>query len=220
MSSTQNKTAIIIGATGLVGNQLLDLLLTHPRYEKVKVFHRRSTGVIHQRLEEHIIDFEELSSWKHLLTGDDLYSALGTTLEAAGSEEAQYQVDFHYQHDVARAAFEQGVEQFALISSLGADSTSRFFYPKMKGQLDEAVQKIGFEQLVIMRPSFLKGNRKSARFWESVGIKVADFFSFIPGLRKYKPIKARELARATIAAIHRPENNQIYSGRDIFSLLS
>lgn len=103
MSSAQ-KTAIVLGATGLVGSQLLDLLLNDDRYASVKVFHRRTTGVSHPKLEEHVINFHKMRIWQHLITSDELYSALGTTLKAAGSKEAQYEVDFEYQLDVAKQA--------------------------------------------------------------------------------------------------------------------
>ncbi|MEX2604924.1 MAG: NAD(P)H-binding protein, partial [Gracilimonas sp.] len=154
-----NRTAIVIGATGLVGSQVLDQLLEDKSYQKVKVFHRRSTGVVHPKLEEHIVDFKELDSWKSLIAGDELYSALGTTIKKAGGQEAQYTIDFTYQYETAKAAAENGVKKFALVSSAGANPKSRAFYTKLKGELDEAVKELPFEVTVILRPSILAGNR-------------------------------------------------------------
>ena len=106
------KTAIVIGATGLVGEQLVRQLLEDDRYGTVKVFHRRTTGISHPKLVETVIDFDSPEEWKHLITGDELYSALGTTLKAAGSKEAQYKVDYEYQFQVAKIARENDVPRF------------------------------------------------------------------------------------------------------------
>src|SRR6056297_119067 len=103
-----NKKAIVIGATGLVGSHIVKLLLEDERYSTVKVFHRRSTGLEHKKLDEQIIDFDNMESWRHQLTGDELYSAMGTTIKKAGSKEAQYKIDVTYPLEVARAAASNG----------------------------------------------------------------------------------------------------------------
>ena len=102
----------------MVGSQLLQQLLSDHRYALVKVFHRRSTGVTHEKLEEHVINFHEMRIWKHLITGDELFSALGTTLKAAGSKEAQYEVDYEYQLDVAKHSRENGVFDGLIIDKM------------------------------------------------------------------------------------------------------
>lgn len=198
-----NNTAIVIGATGLVGSEILNLLLEDDRYAKVKVFHRRTTGVRHPKLEEHIIDFEALDKWKHLLTADELYSALGTTLKKAGSQERQYTIDFTYQFETAKAAADNGVENYSLVSSAGANYQSKFFYSRLKGELDEAVKELPFEVITIMRPSILAGDRNENRLGEKVGLFLANIFTKIPGLKKYRPIAGNEVAKGMINSLHK-----------------
>src|ERR1700761_7880367 len=114
------KTAIVIGATGLVGKQLVQQLLKDTRFEQVKIFVRKSTGISNSKLQEHVVDFDQPDTFKRALTGDVLYSALGTTLSAAGSKDAQYKVDYTYQYQVAKTAAANGVKEYVLISAAGS----------------------------------------------------------------------------------------------------
>ena len=133
------KTAILIGATGLVGSHLLKQLLENDQYSKVKVFTRRSTGIIHARLEQHIVDFDEMEKWASRLSGDDLFCCLGTTLKKAGGKETQWQIDYTYQLETAKNAAENGAKAVVLCSSAGANPNSKMFYLKMK--LDDKLSK-------------------------------------------------------------------------------
>ncbi|MBO6522892.1 MAG: NAD(P)H-binding protein [Balneolaceae bacterium] len=218
MKNLQEKTAIIIGATGLVGSHILQLLLSDERYSKVLVFHRRSTGVSHPKLTEHIINFDAIEDWKELLVGNELYSALGTTIKQAGSQEAQWTIDYDYQFEVAKAAAQIGVESYALVSSIGATAETGNFYLKMKGQLDEEVQELGFKKTLIVRPSFLKGERIESRFLEKIGITAAELFTKIPGLKKYKPIHAKQVAQALINGLNDSDSKTMYEGDEVFGL--
>jgi len=185
------KTAIVIGATGLVGSYITLKLLDDSRYSKVKVFVRNSLEVKHPKLEEHIVDFEKLDLWKDEIKGDELYSALGTTIKKAGSKNAQYKIDFTYQYETAKAAAKNGVKSYMLISSAGANYKSSNFYLRMKGNLDEKVQLLNFKKIRIFRPSILVGLRSEKRVGESIGIKIAGLITrIIPALKRYKPIKA------------------------------
>ncbi len=214
-----NKTAVIIGATGLVGSELLHLLLADDQYSVVKVFHRRSTGVNNSKLEEHIINFDELEQWKKHITGDELYSALGTTIKVAGSKEAQFKIDYQYQLDVAKSAFENGIKRYGLVSSLGATQSTKNFYLNMKGQLDDDVQKISFEKLVIARPSLLVGDRKEKRLGEIVTEPLLNLATKLPALKKYKPIHAKQVAQSLINAMNSDSNQAIYEGDELFDLV-
>ncbi len=192
--------AILIGATGLIGKSLLQQLLADASFTSVKVFHRRSTGVQHPKLKEFVIDFDQPESWAKEVTGDVLFSTLGTTLKTAGSQKAQYRVDFTYNHETAKIAAQNGVKCCVLLSSAGANARSSFFYTRTKGELDEAVQALPFQQIRIIRPSVLDGDREEFRLGEKVGIVMGNALGFLPGLRKYRPIKDEVVARAMIQA--------------------
>ena len=215
------KTAIIIGATGLVGNLITRKLLEDNRYEKVKVFVRKSLNINNPKLEEHIVDFDNIALWKNNLSGDEFYSALGTTLKKAGSKDAQYKIDFTYQYEAANAASENGVRKYLLISSLGANSKSNNFYLRMKGNLDEKVRLLSFDRIRIFRPSILVGDRSEKRFGESLGIKIAGTLTkIIPALKKYRPIKASQVAEAMIKSANQnlSDKIKIYNSEEIFVL--
>ena len=215
------KTAIIIGATGLVGNELTKKLLKDDRYSIVKIFVRKSAGITHPKLEEHVVDFEKLEQWKNKITGDELYSAMGTTIKKAGSKEAQYKIDFTYQYKCAKAASENGVEKYLLVSSAGANKKSGNFYLRMKGELDEIVSLLPFKRINIFRPSILAGERKERRRGEEIGTYAIKFLAqIIPPLKKYRPIEAATVAEAMIRAAN--QNNQpnmmIYELEQIFQI--
>lgn len=213
------KTALVIGATGLVGSEVLHQLLADDRYLRVRVFHRRSTGIDHPKLEEHIVDFDAIDNWKHLIRGDELYSALGTTIKKAGSQEKQYTVDYTYQFDVAKAAAENGVKKYSLVSSAGANHRSRFFYSRLKGELDDDVKALPFEVITIMRPSILAGDRNEKRPGESIGLFFISFMTKIPGLKKYRPISGKTVAQGMINSLHKcPPGYHIFELDEIFYL--
>jgi len=194
------KTAIVIGATGLVGSRLVGLLLNDSRFNKVKVFARHSTGLQSDKLEEHIVNFDELDNWKKQITGDVLYSAMGTTLKAAGSKEAQYNIDYTYQYRVAKIAAANNVPEYVLVSAAGSDPGSKIFYSRIKGELERDVKKLPFETIHIIRPGMLGSGRKDTRTGEQIGISVMKAISLIPGLAKLRPIEGIEVAQAMINA--------------------
>lgn len=193
----------MIGATGLVGRQLVELLLMDSRFGLVKIFTRRNSGLSHKKLEEHVVDFEDVPGWKKLVTGDVLYSAMGTTLRKAGNKDNQYKVDHNYQYQVARAAAGNNVKEYVLVSSAGADPGSKIFYSKMKGELERDVKKLPFEAIHILRPGILSGARREVRVGEKIGVGVMRLLSAIPGLGNFKPVGGREVARAMINATFR-----------------
>ena len=217
------KTAIVIGATGLIGNQLVHKLLDDNRYGYVKIFVRRSTGIKNPKLKEHIVNFDLIENWKNELTGDELFSALGTTIKQAGSKEAQYKIDYTYQNKIAEAATEDRISNYILVSSYGADSKSKNFYLRIKGELEDAIGILPFKKIIIFQPSLLLGERKEKRTGET----IAAFFSvpltkIIPALKKYRPIKAETVAQAMINSANEQHDDKLikYALDEIFNQAS
>jgi uncharacterized protein YbjT (DUF2867 family) len=193
------KTAIVIGATGLIGRFLTIKLLKDARYKVVKVFVRRSLGIRSPKLEEHIVAFDSIESWKDKITGDELFSAMGTTIKKAGSRDAQYKIDFTYQYDVAKAASENGVEKYLLVSSVGANPIAGNFYLRLKGKLEESTVKLSFKKIFIFKPSILLGERNEKRRGEEIMASIAKVITNItPFFKKYRPIEGETVADAMI----------------------
>ncbi len=215
------KTAIIIGATGLVGGHLTQKLLHDDCYKLVKIFVRKSIGIVHPKLEEHVVDFNQLETWKNDISGDELYSAIGTTIKKAGSKEAQYKIDFTFQYECAKAAVPNGVIKYLLVSSAGANAKSRSFYLRIKGKLDDEVSELPFKQIYIFRPSILAGERKEKRRGEVIGISAIKFLAkIISPLRKYRPINAEMVAETMIKAANQQNQPKliIYELDQIFQI--
>ncbi len=213
------KTAIVIGATGVTGTQLVAQLLKDSRFEQVKVFVRRPTGITNNKLQEHIVNFNQPDSFRKLVTGDVLYSAMGTTLKAAGSKEAQHLIDYTYQYNMAKIAAANGVNALVLVSSAGANASSKIFYSKMKGELERDVQLLPFDAIHIIRPGMLAGDRKEHRGGEKIGIAVMNLVSKIPGLHALKPILGAEVAQAMINATFKDQLGiHSYSLGEVFKL--
>jgi uncharacterized protein YbjT (DUF2867 family) len=200
----QNLSAVIIGATGLVGRELVQHLLNDPRFSRVVLLVRRRSGATHPKLIEQVINFELPSTWQHLVRGDVLFSALGTTLKQAGSKEAQYQVDFHYQYAAAKAAAENGIPIYVLVSAAMANSRSRIFYSRMKGELEDAVKKLPFTSVQILQPGLLTGNRKEKRLGEVLGEKLLRGLNVLGIAKKQRPVPAAVVAKAMVNAAFQP----------------
>lgn len=195
------KTAIVFGASGLIGSQLLPLLLADPEYNLVVVFTRRPLGIRNAKLEEVITDFKDLDPLRKHVKGDVVFNCLGTTINTAGSEAAFRRVDFELVRWSAIAAAENNVPRFLVVSAMGANVGSRIFYNRTKGEMEKAVSVLNFQQCVILRPSILYGPRKEFRFGERVG--QAFMFLFWPLTpAKYKPIHAGTVAKAMVKMAH------------------
>jgi len=166
------RRAVVLGGTGLVGHLLVQLLLVHPTYSQVTLLLRRKTELSHPKLTQHVIDFDQPAAWGELVQGDVLFSALGTTRKVAGSKDAQFRVDHDYQLWAAQSAAQSGVPHYVLVSSAGADAGSLFFYPRIKGQLEQAVGALGFSTCSILRPSILDGQRVERRVGERMALSV------------------------------------------------
>ena len=214
----QPRIALIIGSTGMVGRELVKQLCDDAEYAQILSFVRRPSGFSHSKLKEHVVNFDQPESWKELLKGDVLFSCMGTTLAAAGSKANQYKVDFTYQFETARMAAENKVPVYVLVSSTGANAKSALFYPQIKGQLDEAVQKLGFKSVQILRPGQLYGDRIQKRTAEAIAVKIMFFMNKTGLFRKYKPIHSAEVARAMINVTNKSGIN-IFTLNELFKLL-
>lgn len=210
----KQKTAIIIGATGLVGGHLLQELLADKYYNQVIILSRRSSGIENEKLTEHIVDFNDVQSYQHLVKGDVLFSCMGTTLKKAGSKDAQWKIDYTYQMEVAECAKQNQVSTMVLVSSSGANAKSKIFYSRMKGELEENVRKLNFPDYMIFQPSLLLGEREEVRAGEKIGEKIGNILTKIPLFKKYKPIKGLEVAQA----MNNAYKQEKYKGESIFVL--
>lgn len=191
------KTALIAGYTGLVGREILGLLLNSHKYEKVIAVGRRKIDLEHPKLIQQAVDFDNLQLRSNV---DDVFCCLGTTIKKAGSKEKFRNVDFQYPLNLAQEARNNGATAFILVSANGANKKSRFFYNKVKGELEEAVDKLGYEKLEIIRPSLLMGDRQESRLVEDIGKFFMQVFGFmfIGPLRNTKVVNASSVAAAML----------------------
>lgn len=207
--------AVLIGATGAVGKDLLQALLEDARYTEVVAFARRALGVQHEKLREHTIDFDAPATWQELVKGDVLFSTLGTSLKQAGSKEAQRHIDYDYQLTFAKAARANGVKSLVLLSSIGANSKSSIFYLRLKGELDDAVQCLGFDSLSIVRPPSLI-RAKSKRFGETASVKFLQAANAIGLAKRLAPMETAVVACSMAAlGLDSASGTRIIEGQDV-----
>jgi len=194
------KTALVLGATGLVGKALLNHLNTGGYYTKIKILTRRSITNIsdYPRLEAiELSDFNDLPSIADRLNARDVFCALGTTMKKAGSKAAFYAVDFIYPYALAQLALQQGAHHFLVITASGASPASRIFYNRVKGELEQALERLDYPRMTILRPSLLLGKRDDFRLGEFAGQTLGQMLSGILPAR-LKPIAADALAQAMV----------------------
>jgi uncharacterized protein YbjT (DUF2867 family) len=199
---TPQKTALIAGASGLIGSQLLTLLLASDRYAKVIVVGRRPVPLVHPKLEQRVIEFDQLEQHRLSLIADDVYCCLGTTMRQAGSKEAFYKVDYLYVVKLAALTAANFAAQFLVVSAMGADANASIYYNRVKGEMEDAVRKTPFRAIHIFRPSLLLGNRTEKRLGELIGAVLLGLLRplLLGPLRKYQPIEAATVARAMLSA--------------------
>ena len=196
----RERTALLIGASGLVGGNCLDYLLADDYYTKIITPVRSLLPVEHSKLIQHQVDFDKPEDLREVLKGDDVFCCLGTTIRKAGSKAAFNIVDLVYPLRVAKLALLNGAEQFLLISAMGADPQSSIFYNRVKGEVEQAIENCGYPALNIFRPSLLIGERPEKRAGEDIGKWLFRFlpFIFIGPLARYKPVAARAVAYAMV----------------------
>jgi uncharacterized protein YbjT (DUF2867 family) len=193
-----SRTALLAGPTGLVGQHLLKRLLANPRYQRVKALSRRPLGHEEAKLELVQTDYKDLAQLGAKLDADDVFCCLGTTMRKAGSRAAFERVDYHMVVDLARAAKAAGAKQFLVVSAVGASSRSPAFYSRVKARMEQAVADTEFDAVHILRPSLLLGERAEQRIAEDIAQRLVPLILplFVGPLKKYKPVKADEVAAA------------------------
>ena len=207
------KTALIVGATGLVGDILTHRLVESPAYDRVQVLTRKPLGWQHPRLQEIPFDFDHPNGL--LVRADDIYCCLGTTIKKAGSKEAFRKVDYQYPLDIARLGLDNGATQFAIVTAMGADALSSIFYNQVKGEVERDLMALSYPTLLVFRPSLLLGNRSEKRLGERIGSGVMRLFApLIPA--KYKAVEAEKVATAMLTTMQQHHvGHHVFESNDL-----
>lgn len=212
-----NKTAIILGATGLTGSHLLQLLLSDERYSKVISFNRNKLGIQHDKLEEHLINLLELEKQENLFHADEVFCCIGTTRAKTPDKKRYRAIDYGIPLQAARLALKNNISKLLVISSLGADKNSKVFYSQLKGQMQEDIFKLGLPKVYFFQPSLIIGKRRERRKGENGAKVVMKLFDFLIPL-KYKSVSASTLAKAMLRVARNGWNTEIVSSEDIQKL--
>lgn len=194
------KTAIILGATGLTGSILLNKLLEDPRYSKIKLFSRSATDIKNEKIEEHLVDLFELEKYEDKFTGDEVHCCIGTTQAKTPNEETYHKIDYGIPVAAAKLAKKNNIPTFLVISALGADTGSKFFYNRTKGEMERDVLEQKIPETYIFQPSLIGGKRKESRPFEAAWKKVMSVGDhlLIGPFKKYRSIHPATIADAMI----------------------
>ena len=208
--------AILLGATGAVGRDLVHQLLQDDRFTELYLLVRRiPEGLSSPKLRIELLDFDQPDQWPEFPEADILFSSLGTTLRDAGSQAAQYRVDYGYQYEVARRAAARGIPHYILVSAWGAKASSRSFYTRMKGELEAAVQALPFRRISILRPPLLE-RKGSTRGGERLAAAILRGLNALGLLRALRPMPTSVVARCMHALTH-SQHSGILEARDIWT---
>jgi len=216
------KTALLFGASGLVGNHLLNQLISNNNYSKIKLFVRSSIEISDPKIEIIQTDFKNLENHREDIKGDDCFFCIGTTKKNSPDKNEYKRVELEVPKQVAQIAKSNSVNSFVFISSGYADPKSSGDYLKFKGEVEEELKRLNFQKLGIMRPSFLLGDRKEKRIGEKIGIFVFKLLSplFLGPLKKMKPIHSATVAKAMITITQNKVSKTIFESDEIADLSS
>ncbi|BAJ00357.1 NAD(P)H-binding protein [Shewanella violacea] len=188
------QTALVLGATGVVGRELVEQLSQSAYIDKLVAITRRPIEYDSNKITNCVVEFDRLEEYSSVFNADIIFSCLGTTLKQAGSIERQRQVDVDYQYLAAKLSHINRVGHYLLVSSSGANPNSHSAYLSMKGELETKVIELGFQRLSIIQPSLLLGERTDVRLGEKLGSKLLPLICRLPGLKKYRPITGKQVA--------------------------
>lgn len=217
-----SKTAIILGATGLTGGLLTELILKDPAFTTLKIFTRRPTHFKHEKIEEIICDLLETSTFKEHFTGDVVYCCIGTTKAKTPDREQYKAIDYGIPIDTAQLAKDNGIASYMVVSSMGTSAKSPLFYVRTKGEMERDLIKVGIKNTFIIKPAFINGRPDDARKGEKAlktMMKVMDFFMLGP-LKKWKSTQAKEIAAAMAQLAKYPVGHIDIENLEIKSLSS
>ncbi|RQO67664.1 nucleoside-diphosphate sugar epimerase [Pedobacter sp. KBW06] len=194
------KKAVLFGASGLIGESLLEQLLSNSNYKEVLIVGRKKLERQHPKLKQLVVDFDKLSDYALQIQGDVVFCCLGTTKNKTPDQVQYKKIDYQYPLDAAAIAQSNGTEQYHLVSALGANPSSSIFYTKTKGEVERDLKAIPFKSVHIYQPSLLVGERKESRNLEGLMTVVMQILNpfLISGLRKYRSIKIEKVASAML----------------------
>ncbi|MBN2487218.1 MAG: NAD(P)H-binding protein [Bacteroidales bacterium] len=206
------KTALVFGATGLVGSYLVKELSERHEYSQISVFVRTALGFNIPKVTSHVIDFDNIRASIGLFNGDDAFICLGTTLKKAGSVARVEAIDRDLPVEIAGLCLQNGVKNLSVVSSIGANSSSRNYYLRIKGEMEDKILSMGFSNTSVVRPSVLLGKRNDPRIAEAAGrvFMQAFGFLFLGRLKKFRAIHARTVARAMVEISNKNLRDKIY----------
>ncbi|MBK9064893.1 MAG: NAD(P)H-binding protein [Acidobacteria bacterium] len=215
------RSAIVAGASGLVGERLLRRLLAGGSYDRVIAFVRGPINLTHKKLEQRTVDYERMGRMSAFPRADDVFCCLGTTIRKAGSPEAFHKVDVGYVARLAEVSVRAGSTQFLLVSAVGASAQSGNFYLRCKGEAEDMVRTLPYRGVQIFRPSFLIGHRRERRAGEALGVALARVLSvaMLGPAARYRPIRADDVAKAMVAvAQEAPPGIHVYETKAMQAL--
>ena len=214
------KTALIFGSSGLIGNELLNVITQSNNYNKIKLFVRSVPNYKDSKAEVIQTDFNNLEKYKNLMVGDDCFFCIGTTRKDTPDKNEYRRVEYNIPVHIAKIVKSNSVKFFVYVSSPGANSNSSSSYLKNKGQVEEELNKLNFTKLAVIRPSILLGNRKVFRFGERIGIFVMKILSvfFLGSLKKYKPIKAQNVAKAIANIAQSHDQKTVFESNELVKI--
>jgi len=194
------KTAIILGASGATGSELLQLLLADSRYSKIKLFVRKSLNMANPKIEEHVIDLLQLEKYAADFTADEVYCCIGTTKAKMPDRDEYHKIDFGIPVTAAKLANANGIGTYIVVSAVGANKNSSIFYSRTKGKMQEAVQQQSIPNTFILQPSLIVARRKESRIMEQLFIGVWKLVNPLlwGGAAKYKSVTAVNIAKAMV----------------------
>lgn len=201
--------SLVIGATGATGQEIVSQLLEDNSFNSISIFVRKNPNITHSKLKTYVIDFSKVEDFRDLIKGDVLFSCLGTTLRDAGSKDKQYLVDYTYQYEFAKIASENEVPNYSLVSSTGANENALFFYPKIKGKLEESIKKLPFKTIQIFQPPTLIRQKNLMRTSEKIGIKMFGILNYFGILKSQKPLPVSILAKVVVEHLKMKQKEKV-----------